>query len=61
MSVTEAAPSDNQLINGIVVLLQDVGAAVQQVISQSVELCEVDSQVGDAQKFCEGEEKGPKK
>lgn len=52
MSVTEAAPSDHQLVDGIVIFLQDVKASVQQVISQSVKLSEVDTQIGDSQKFC---------
>lgn len=55
VSVTEAAPSDHQLIDGVVIFLQDVEASIQQVVSQSVELGEVDPQVGDTQQFCEGE------
>lgn len=52
VSVAEAAPSDHQLVDGVVILLQDVEAPVQQVVSQSVELGEVDAQVGDTQQFC---------
>lgn len=55
MSVTEAAPPDHQLVDGVVIFLQDVGAPVQQVVAQRVQLGEVDTQVGDAQKFCGGE------
>lgn len=54
MSVTEAAPSHYQLIDSVVIFLQDFRASVQKVISQSVELCEVNAQVGDAQKICKG-------
>lgn len=49
VSVTEAAASDHQLIDGVVIFLQDVEASIQQVVSQSVELGEVDPQVGDTQ------------
>lgn len=52
MAVAEAAASDHQLVDGVVVLLQHVEAPVQQVVSQSVELGEVDAQVGDSQKLC---------
>lgn len=55
VSVAEAAPSDHQLVDGVVIFLQDVKASVQQVVSQSVELGEVDTQVGDTQQFCDGE------
>lgn len=47
MSVTEAASSDHQLVDGVVIFLQDVEASIQQVVSQSVELGEIDPQVGD--------------
>lgn len=52
VSVAEAAPSDHQLVDGVVILLQDVEAPVQQVVSQRVELGEVDAQIGDTQQFC---------
>lgn len=55
MTVTETASSDHQLVDGVVIFLQDVEASVQQVVSQSVELGEVDAQVGDTQKLCKGE------
>ena len=52
MSVTEAASSHHQLKDGVVVLLQDIGASVQEVVSKSVELSEVNTQVGDSQQLC---------
>ena len=55
VSVTKAAPSDHQLIEGVVIFLQDIEASVQQVVSQSVKLGKVDTQVGNTQKFCKGE------
>lgn len=51
MSVAEAAAPHHQLIQGVVVLLQNVRAPVQQVISQGVQLGEVDPQVGDPQQL----------
>ena len=54
MSITEAAPSDHQFIDGVVIFLQDIKASVEQVVSQSVQLGKVDTQVGDAQKLCKG-------
>ena len=57
VSVAEAAPSDRQLVEGIVIFLQDVEAPVQQVVSQSVQLGEVDTQVGDTQEFCKKKKK----
>lgn len=52
MAVAKAAASDHQLVDGVVVLLQHVEAPIQQVVPQSVELGEVDAQVGDSQKLC---------
>jgi hypothetical protein len=54
VSVAEAAASDHQLVQGVVVLLQHVGPAVQQVVPQRVQLGQVDPQVGDAQELWEG-------
>lgn len=49
VAIAEAVAADDQLVHGVVVLLLDLHAGVQQVISQSVQLGEVHAQVSDLQ------------
>lgn len=51
MAVAEAAAAHHQLIQGIVILLQDVRPPVQKVVPQCVQLGEVNSQVGDPEQL----------
>jgi hypothetical protein len=47
MSITVTAATDHHVIDGIVVFLTDLLAVVQLNVTQGVQLCEVDAQVGD--------------
>lgn len=49
VSVAEAVTPYHQLIEGIVVLLSDLPAGVQQVVPQGVQPCQVHSEIGDLQ------------
>lgn len=49
MAIAEAVAADDQLVHGVVVLLLDLHAGVQQVVTQGVQLGEVHTQVSDLQ------------
>lgn len=51
MTVAEAAPAHNQLIQCIVIFLQDVRTPVKQVITQSVQFSEVYPEISDSQQI----------
>lgn len=45
--VAEAVPANHHVVDGIVVLLPDLHPGIQEVISQRVQLDELDSQICD--------------
>lgn len=49
MSIAEAVPTDNKLIEGIIVFLPDLPPRVKQVVSQCVKPSQVHTEVGDLQ------------
>jgi hypothetical protein len=49
MSVAEAVAADDHVEEGIVVFLCDLVSRVQQIVTQCVELTELDTQVSDLQ------------
>lgn len=49
MSIAEAVPTDNKLIEGIIVFLPDLPPRVKQVVSQCVKPSQVHAEVGDLQ------------
>jgi hypothetical protein len=51
VAVAETVSSNDHLVQGVVVFVFDVISGIQQVISQSVQLGKVDSEVGDFQKI----------
>ena len=52
MTVARAGPADDHVVDGVVILLVDLRSGVQQVVAQSVQLREVDAQVGHTQQLC---------
>lgn len=53
MAIAKAVAPDNQLIYGIVIFLFDLSPWVQQVITQSVQLGEVQTEISDLQLVCD--------
>lgn len=49
VSIARAGSTDNHVRDGVVVLLTDLLAVIQQVVSQCVQLGEMDSQIGHLQ------------
>lgn len=54
VSVAEAVSSDHHVIDGVVVLLFDLYARVQQVVAKRVKFGELNPQVGDLQQVWPG-------
>lgn len=52
VAIAEAVAADDQLIHGVVVLLFDLHSRVEQVVTQSVQVSEVHTQVCDLQLIC---------
>lgn len=55
--VAEAVAAHHHVVDGIVVLFPDLHPWVQEVISQRVQLDELDSQIRDLQEVCRGHQK----
>lgn len=49
MAIAEAVAADDHVVEGVVVLLGDLLAVVEQVVAQRVKLEELDAEVGDLQ------------
>ena len=52
VTVARARASDDHVVDGVVILFVDLRASIQQVVAQSVQLGEVNTQVCHAEKLC---------